>query len=583
MLGRRLSDLCEFPLFMWELRGLSGSRFRAGVWLVTAVLSVVFLLLNAAERSGVLRLRDHWALLGQFCAGCLVMAAYATTAGAATISSERERRSLELLLLTRLTAAQVVWQKFAAVLVQSLLLVAPMFLLTALAYAAGGGSLSGLLVVWLLIFVVGVQLSASAVMCSALISSAAISLGVIWFLWMCLLAIPGVLDDAGILPEWFWFRGSGSVLPILPFVHLVAGFRVVWTGEGGLEFLLSCVPPLVLALLMLLVAVEGIRRWPGRALLNPQSVQIPRKWLERQVSGWVLRLRGRVARGEVEGRESRHLPECDPVRWRELARNPQTRLYPHLLYCVTVLAGVLWLRRTLTPLEFAASLPGLQVAYGLLSMLGVLVCVCESLAFERQQGTRDLLWLIPIRNVELLNQKLAGADRLLWLVMLSNLTLAAARIFLDPMSQTGLGWRALLYLLGGSGLLLLLLLLVKWLSVCQSLRSDSLLRALSRSMLATACVFVAGVLPLVVEVLRLGGDPVVLQQRWLWCVCSPLLVWLAHLTRLLRWRGGDWVLLVMDAVGMVLWVVVLWCLRRFCLRLFGGVRTCDVEASFREF
>jgi hypothetical protein len=247
-----------------------------------------------------------------------------------------------------------------------------------------------------------------------------------------------------------------------------------------------------------------------------------------------------------------------------------------------VLAGVLWLRRTLTPLEFAASLPGLQVAYGLLSMLGVLVCVCESLAFERQQGTRDLLWLIPVRNVELLNQKLAGADRLLWLVMLSNVTLAAARILLDPMSQTGLGWRALLYLLGGSGLLLLLLLLVKWLSVWQSLRSDSLLRALSRSMLAAACVFVAGVLPLVVEVLRLGGDPVVLQQRWLWCVCSPLLVWLAHLTRLLRWRGGDWVLLVMDAVGMVLWVVVLWCLRRFCLRLFGGVRTCDVEASFRE-
>jgi len=582
MPGRRLSDVCEFPLLMWELRGVSGSRFRAGVWLVTAVLSLVFLLLSAAERSGVLRIRDHWALLGQFCAGSAVMAAYVTTAGAASISREREHRSLELLLLTRLTAVQVVWQKFAAVLVQSLLLVAPVFLLTALAYAAAGGSVSGLLVVWVLIFVVGVQLAASAVMCSALISSAAISLGVNWFLWMCLLAIPGVLDDVGFLPRWYWFRGAGSVLPILPFVHLVAGFRVVWTGVGVQEFVMSCVPALVLALVMLLVAVEGIRRWPGRALLNPQSVRVPRKWLECQASRLLCWVRGRAASGGAERQESRELPEFDSVRWRELARNPQTRLYPHLLYCVTVLAGVLWLRRTLTPLEFAVSLPGLQVAYGLLSILGVMVCVCESLAFERQQGTRDLLWLIPIRNVELLRQKLAGADRLLWLVMLSNLTLAAARMLLDPMSQRGMGWRAALYLLVGSGLLLLLLLLVKWLSVWQSLLSDSLLSALSRSMAVTASVFVAGMLPLTAEVLRQGGDPVVLQQRSLWCVCSPLLVWMAHLTRLLRWRGGDGVLLVMDIVGLVLWLVVLFYLRRFCLRLLGRVRTCDVEASFGE-
>lgn len=433
MLRRWLADRCEFPLFLRELRGLFGSGFRLGLWLVTVLLTVVFLLLWLGETGGVLRqasgsrFRSQWTLLGQFLAGCVVLAGYATTAGAASISQERERQSLELLLLTRMSVFQVVWQKFAAVLLQSLLLVVPCFLLTSLAYAGGGSSLAGLLVVWLLLFVVGVQLAASAVMCSALISSPAISLGVIWFFWMCLLAIPGLLEDVGILPQWYWFRGAGAVLGILPFVHFPVGFSVVVTGGGVPEFLLSCVPPLVLSVLMLLVAVEGIRRWPGRAFLNPQSVQVPRRWLERRIAGWISRVRGRSdsrVAVDSEVRESRQLPERDPVRWRELARNPQTRWHAHVLYCVTVLLGLLWLRRQLSPLEFAVSLPVLQVAYGLLSMLMVVVCVCEALAFERQQGTRDLLWLMPISNVELLRQKLAGADRVLWLLMLSNMTLA---------------------------------------------------------------------------------------------------------------------------------------------------------------
>lgn len=579
MLRRWLADRCEFPLFLRELRGLFGGRFRLGLWLVTVLLTVVFLLLWLGETGGVLRqasgsrFRGQWTLLGQFLAGCVVLAGYATTAGAASISQERERQSLELLLLTRMSVFQVVWQKFAAVLLQSLLLVVPCFLLTSLAYAGGGSSLAGLLVVWLLLFVVGVQLAASAVMCSALISSPAISLGVIWFFWMCLLAIPGLLEDVGILPQWYWFRGAGAVLGILPFVHFPVGFSVVVTGGGVPEFLLSCVPPLVLSVLMLLVAVEGIRRWPGRAFLNPQSVQVPRRWLERRIAGWISRVRGRSdsrAAVDSEVRESRQLPERDPVRWRELARNPQTRWHAHVLYCVTVLLGLLWLRRQLSPLEFAVSLPVLQVAYGLLSMLMVVVCVCEALAFERQQGTRDLLWLMPISNVELLRQKLAGADRVLWLLMLSNMTLAMSRLLLDPMSRIGLSVQGVLYLVSGLLLLLMVLHLVKWLAVWQSLRCEGLLRALSRSMLVVTSIFVVPALPLVVEVLRLGGDSAVLERRWFLCCCSPLLVWLAHASRLLRWRGGSGVLLVMAVTGLVLWLLVLLWLRRYCLRLFGS-------------
>ena len=580
MLRRWLADHCEFPLFLRELRGLFGGRFRLGMWLVALFLTVVFLLLWLGEAGGVLRpaagarFRSQWTLLGQLLAGCIVLAGYATTAGAASISQERERQSLELLLLTRLSLVQVVVEKFAAVLLQSLLLVAPCFLLTALAYAGGGSSLAGLLVVWLLLVVVGVQLAASAVMCSALISSAAISLGVIWFLWLCLLAIPGLLEDVGILPQWFWFRGAGGVLGILPFVHVPVGFRVVVTGEGCFEFLLSCVPPLVLSGLMLLVAVEGIRRWPGRAFLNPQSVRVPRRWLERRLSGWIMRLRGRrgsAATEDGEVRESRQLPELNPVRWRELARNPQARWYAHVLYCLTVLVGLLWLRRQLSPLEYAASLPVMQAAYGLLSMLMVLVSVCESLAFEQAQGTRDLLWLIPISNGELLRQKLAGADRVLWLLMLSNVTISLSRMLLDPMSRAVLSWRGVVYQFSGVLLLLLVLHLVKWLAVWQSLKCEGLLRALSRSLLLVLTIFVLPVLPLLVEVLRLGGNSFVLERRWFLCCGSPLLVWLAHVTRLLRWRGGDSVLLLMAVVGLVLWLVVLLCLRRYCEGLFGSL------------
>lgn len=156
------------------------------------------------------------------------------------------------------------------------------------------------------------------------------------------------------------------------------------------------------------------------------------------------------------------------------------------------------------------------------------------------------------------------------------------RLLLDPMAGRGVSWRGVLFVVGGSVLLWQLLQLVKWLSVWQSLLSDSLLSGLSRSLAVTTAVFVVGALPLCVEFLRWGGDAGVLQRRALWCCGSPLLVWLAHTTRLLRWRGGGMELLLMDLVGLVLWVSVMLWLRGFCLRLFGGERACDVDASCIE-
>ena len=580
MLQRWGSYSSGFPILAAELRGLRAGRLSAGVRLVTVLLAAIFLLLwlsESAPAAGALRamnLRGGWTLSGLLYAGCVVVAVEASVAGAGSISGERERQALSQLLLTRVTPGQFVRQKSAAVLVLSLWPALAFFPLTAACYALGGCDVEGLLAAWLLLLVVGVQLAASAVMCSALISSAAIALGANWFLWMCLLAIPGILDDLHVLPQWIVFAGTSSVLRILPFVHLVSGQRVMVTGEGLSEFVLSCTFPLLLSAAMVFVAGAGVRFFPGRALLNPQSVQEPRKWVKRTWSGLRSRLRVGTAAGRVvtdDQRESRELPERDPVRWRELNRNPQARLFPHLMYSVTVVAGVLWLRRQLAPMEFAASLPSLQIAFGLLSVLMVLVCACESLVSERQQKTQDLLWLIPISNRELLSQKLAGADRLLWLLMISNLSLGLCRLVLDPLRRSGLRVGHVMFLLSGLLLLWLVLQVAKWLSVWQSLRSVSLLQALSRSLLAVGVVFVVPVLPLLLELVRLGGNLSVLSSRWWMCCFSPLLVWLGHLTRLLSWRGNTEVLLWLDFVGVLVWGGLLYCLQRFCQREFGSV------------
>lgn len=583
MLYRWGSNSCGFPVFAAELRGLRAGRLSAGVRLVTVLLSVIFLLLwlsESAPAAGALRVMNpvgRWTLSGLLYAGCVVVSVGASVAGAGSISGERERQALSQLLLTRVTPGQFVRQKSAAVLVLSLWPALGCFPLTAACYALGGCDVEGLLAAWLLLLVVGVQLTASAVMCSALISSAAIALGVNWFLWMCLLAMPGILDDLHLLPQWILFAGTSSVLRILPFVHLVSGQRVMLTGEGLSEFVLSCTFPLLLAAAMVFVAGAGVGYFPGRALLNPQSVQEPRKWLKRRWSGLLRRLRVGTAAGSVvtgeqrEQRESRELPERDPVRWRELNRNPQARLFPHLMYSVTVVAGVLWLRQQLAPMEFAASLPSMQIAFGLLSVLMVLVCACESLVSERQQKTQDLLWLIPISNRELLSQKLAGADRLLWLLMISNLSLGLCRLVLDPLRRSGLRVGHVLFLLSGLLLLWLLLQVAKWLSVWQSLRSVSLLQALSRSLLAVGVVFVVPVFPLLLELVRLGGNLSVLPSRWWMCCFSPLLVWLSHLTRFLSWRGNTAGLLWLDFVGVLVWGGLLYGLQQFCRREFGSV------------
>ena len=86
------------------------------------------------------------------------------------------------------------------------------------------------------------------------------------------------------------------------------------------------------------------------------------------------------------------------------------------------------------------------------------------------------------------------------------------------------------------------------------------------------------VLPLLLELVRLGGNLSVLSSRWWMCCFSPLLVWLGHLTRLLSWRGNTEVLLWLDFVGVLVWgvnyyLILVW----LQPLLFGGRWITDNE------
>lgn len=332
---------------------------------------------------------------------------------AAAIAAERERGTLELLLLTDLGPFSILLQKLLARLVPvgTLLLASlPVF---AVAYSLGGVSPNDLATaVWTLLLgasqVASLSIAVSA-LCRSTVGAVLLSYGALAALWLGIPAFEGPLGlrTARIVG----FPAECLVTP--PFVYLVAQFRLFGDSpEPFWKVLFVSLPSLASCAVFLLLA-----RW----FLVRAPASRPRNWIReglRRLDRLATRA-NRAAGGIVLVRGTASLPGDEPVAWREMSRralgNPRNVV--RIAVLLTLPAFVLVATLVLSPPR--GRMDRIPAALGLLwavLLVSIPALAAGAFAGERSRGTLDLLLATPLSGREIVRQKMRGVFR--WISML---------------------------------------------------------------------------------------------------------------------------------------------------------------------
>ena len=372
--------------------------------------------------------------------GGLVLFVPALFAGA--IAAEKERDTLELTLLTRLTPSGIVAAKFFARLTPVLT-----FLLLCLPVLAGLYSFGGIAswMIWvsgLALLFTAMQLGAISLFFSAWCPTTARAfIGAYIAGFLLILALPmlegvGAISHTsgmyGVLTQWMEDRGiipvrqmSSAMLvgPVLYAMELGSPWSFSAGGPSLITFLLHWVPinlcTLAFLVLTRLVLVRRAKPAGGNAGLKAF----------RGVDGVFTSLNRRFGRGIEFGRSTDRLPDDKPVAWRETTK--------------TTLGNARYLTRTLlgllTPILFTvvllvannATSSGMEVlifvsvVYWLLVSLILAVRSAGLFTGERSGQTLEVLLSTPMATRQIVREKLRGVWRLAIVAAIPLLTIAA--------------------------------------------------------------------------------------------------------------------------------------------------------------
>ncbi|MEI7700762.1 MAG: ABC transporter permease [Planctomycetia bacterium] len=545
-----LRQMLELPLLRREL--LESSR-RQRTWIIRSAVALILcgLFLTAygirlnrvqagsPELYGAGREIAVLVLSSGLFAILLIMPALACAA----IAAERERQSLQLLLISRLDPWSLILEKFLALMLLPLTVLMMTGPLLGAAFALGGVSLGGIAAAIVAMLVTAILINSTGIMCSSLFQSAPIAFLSTFVLLLMLVAVPGILVDLGFLPS---LNVMGQLTPLgqspLDAFVLVA-FQVL-KGRQSLQLLLfTSLPPLALALLMNSVSRYAIVAWPLEAPLNDRT--------QRQVKEWLWQ-RWYRALERVGLRRQQSVPEDSarragnrlwdgapgpsmrsPIGMREISRNEQAQWKAHLGYSVVIVIGSFWAKNTLQPWEFLMFGVTFQVFFLVLSMILLLAVTSSAIAAERQRQTLDLLLVIPMSNRQFLAEKLAASDRVAWRVLLPNSVLVLSRLILAP-GRLQSGAEIGLYLLCATGHLLILLGLTRWITLWFTLRMKTPVAALQGSLVVLLAICGVPLLLTSVVVVLMQQSPLNVPA---WYLSSPVAMFLANE---LHWLERVW-------------------------------------------
>lgn len=395
------------------------------------------------------------------------------------VTSEKERDTLSLLFLTRLSPWGILIGKFLSRLLAMLLFIGMSLPLFGFAYSMGGFETGILVSAVIVLTVTTLQVGTLALMCSCWFRRTSGAFIASYLFGSVMIFGPLMLDS------WTgWISGLHGPLTTLVggpeflgyqaynmagmFFGAMALFSGGTTTSEILPCVMRCIPMLGLSAIFLVLSRVFLVR---RATAQPRNVLLK---AFRAMDRMFLWLNTRFG-GVVLSRKSSHLPANRPIAWRETTH--RTLGTPRYLVRIFILLEF--------PVLFICALcvggSGLEVMSLMLMMIWVVVAllICGAstslISAERSGQTFDTLLTTPMTNRDILRQKFVGVRRLLMVLSVPLLTVYGFRTMLrldvpglgpqrwgyDPMDPTSLTW---CYLLTGVTTVLIYLPMISWMS-----------------------------------------------------------------------------------------------------------------------
>ena len=432
----RLQMLLDFPLLKREL---TEAAYRRRTYALRCIVAGIMLLVlisnyqaisagNGASLPMILgRGSDLVQALLYFALWTVYLLLPAMSCSA--ISSEREKQTLGLILISRVSPAGLVLEKFLGRLLPMMGLLSLTAPLLGIAYAMGGFGVEGILTSVLVLFVACLQVISVGILWSSLMAT---SMQAFWCTYLTLLAlilVPVGLYFQDLMPTGGLLFGlEGGETCFVFYIFMVYGAEALLGRVAMSGFLFSCLPPVGLSLAMIAISGLAVSRWRMEAPLGATgnaSRLHAAKWILmfplRMLKSLFSRSQPRqpeVAPSGSQDRKPKSLAGMRAVAWREMNRTPLVRLPAQMMVVFLIVAALLWLAQP----EYFIRPPGnvIIVHFCLMLISALLMASIGSRTFtsERERETMDLLLTTPLSTDEILRDKLAAATRIRTFLML---------------------------------------------------------------------------------------------------------------------------------------------------------------------
>ncbi len=391
------------------------------------------------------------------------------------IAEEKERDSLVLLFLTDLGPWSIVLQKYLGGLVPMLSFFLLAMPLAAVAYAFGGVTTDALGTGLYTLLLACLQVGALALMCSAWCRTTVSALMSTYLLATVFYAGSPILAE--ILREFvrgshWWERERDITLLIPPAMY------AYHRGKPWADVALRSIPILVsIATFLLLARVFLVRR----AFVPPSSFFLR---LFRRLDG-VMHRANRITGHRMLLRETRSLPDDDPIAWREMTRKALGKVH-HLVRILTAIE---------LPIIFLCAFASVSVEghsgqsemlsivaaiIGTLAVLALSVQASNTIVSERVQQTLEVLLTTPLTAREIVAQKARVLRRFMLVLAVPLLTIFGSECFMewDTNPRHGRKDSALIYIVCSLLTVGIFLPLTSWLSLWIGLKMRTRFKAI---------------------------------------------------------------------------------------------------------
>ncbi len=546
----------ELPLLKRELLELAQRRRTYALrCLVLFVCALVFLLCYVDMTHSAANLMQ---ILGQgneitaFLFVTLMFVIYALNPAltCTAITAEKEKQTLGLLIISKLTPGGIVLEKLASRMVPLFTLLLVSMPLFAMAYLFGGVSFGSSMTGLFIVFLTMLQVTAVAVFFSALLES-----GIAAF-WCTYIALGVIYFTLPILHEMGLFRMDIVGLPDEEFLlfpiyqmAMLADFR---RGSEGL--LTLTIPTICITLGIIVAARFAVVRFSYGAAFSFVR-QIKKKatavrFVQKQMGASDRAIETAAAQREERPQRqsiwSHLLSTSQPIAWREMRG---TILGSRKLQ-IAIIIGLFLFELSLLVIyshdeeEISACMSLGGLIFAVLLVMGL---SCRLFATERERQTLDSLLTTPLTNRQLLGQKLAGINRLILVLLITfalfgvlNLLTTNVYTYMPGLQPGSSNWYAnrvrvspfspfdpffpklaIRFLICAVGNAFIYLHLVKWIAVFFGMKLNTQMKAMLTSILVVLALCIIPTLIMVLAMVATDNTPTDIP---LFCFVSPAII-----------------------------------------------------------